>query len=104
MVEDTIGLVILIIVAIVLLALAGLSVLFSLDLVSSAVSWIGQGPPAGWALLGTLIGALFGVIQGMKLRGKSDDTRRVYIAAALVAVMLIAAGAASPAGRILIGW
>jgi hypothetical protein len=103
LVEDAIGLVILIIVAIVLIASAGFAVLFSFDLFSSSVSWFGQGPAIGWTLLGAMGGALFGIVQGMKARGKSDDLRRIYFAAALAGVVLLAAGVTSPAGRVLLG-
>jgi len=104
MVEDAIGLVILIIVAIILLMIAGFCALFSFDLLSAAVSWFGQGPAIGWTLLGVIGGSLFALVQGMKARGKSDDLRKVYIGTAISAVILLAAGIASPAGRSLIGW
>jgi hypothetical protein len=104
MVEDAIGLLILFIIAGVLVVLAGLSVLLSLDLLSSAASWIVRGPAFGWTLLGALFGTLFGVVQGMRTRGKSDDLRKIYFGAAVVAALLAPAGAASPAGRLLLGW
>ena len=104
MVEDAIGLVILVLIAVILMVLAGLSALFSTDLMSSAVSWIGQGPAVGWALLGAIGGGLFAVIQGMKARGKSDDLRKAYLGAAVVGMVLLASGVTSPAGRALIGW
>ncbi len=104
MVEDAIGMFVLAVIAIILAILAGLSLLFSLDLLSAAVSWAGLGPGVGWTLLGGACGALIGMVQGMRARGKSDDLRKVYAGVAIVAVVLVAAGAASPAGRIMLGW
>lgn len=104
MIEDAIGLLILAIVAVILMMLAGLSILFSFDLLSSAVSWIGQGPAMGWTVLGAMFGTLFGVVQGMRVRGSSDDLRKVYAGAVAAAVLLLAAGVTSPAGRVLLGW
>lgn len=103
MFEDAIGLLILAIVAIALLVLLGAGILFGCDLISSAFSWFSVGPAPGWALLGTLVGALYGIITGMKARGKSDDLRKIYFGAALAAALMLAAGVASPAGRHLIG-
>jgi hypothetical protein len=40
----------------------------------------------------------------MRVRGKSDDLRKVYFGAALAAVVLLAAGVASPGGRALLAW
>lgn len=104
MLEDAIGLLILVIVAIILLAFAGMSIVFSFELISSAISWFGQGPAIGWTVLGSLVGGLFGVLQGRKARGRADDPRKLYLTAGLLCSLLLLAGIFSPAGHKLLGW
>jgi hypothetical protein len=104
MIEDGIGLIILVVLAVILLIFAGFCLIFSLDLLTSSVSWFGQGPAIGWALGGGILGAMLGAKQGIRKRGKSDNLRKPYVGAAICVALLLALGAASPAGMSLIGW
>jgi hypothetical protein len=108
--EDAIGLLILIVIALallaaliavagLLLAFLGMGVLFVLDLLSSSLSWLGGGPVVGWLVLGALVGLFFGLVTGLKATGRTTHLRHIYGGAAALLALLLAAGITSPVGR-----
>jgi len=101
--EDAVGLLILIASALVALIGAGWAMLCAGELISGCLAWTGMQPFAGWGVLGAALGGLYGAACGMKARGKADDLRKLYLIASVVAGVLLLLGGFSPAGRHLLG-
>lgn len=72
-----------------MLAFLGLSIIIPLDFFGSAFTWIGISSPAvGWLLYGCFIGAVIGLIKGLKKAGRTSDLWKVYLGATILFTLL----------------
>lgn len=64
------------------LAYLGMTIIIPLDFFGSAFTWIGVSSPAGgWLLYGCCVGAVIGLVKGLKKAGRTSDLWKVYLGA-----------------------
>jgi hypothetical protein len=71
------------------LAFLGLSIIIPLDFFGSTFTWIGiSSPSTGWLLYGCFIGAVIGLVKGLKKAGRTSDLWKVYLGATILFTLL----------------
>ncbi|NER52645.1 MAG: hypothetical protein F6J92_39600 [Symploca sp. SIO1A3] len=74
---------------VITLAYIGATPIIILDYFSISFMWIGiKNPSIAWLVLGTLIGIVVGLVQGLKRAGRPSDIVKVYIGASSLACIL----------------
>ena len=84
-------------VGVIVAMLGGLALIVAFDFMSRAFAWTGvESASTGWLVLGVLIGALAGLIAGLRRAGRPMTRKQVVLAGVGLAVVLSAASAGLP--------